>query len=64
VWLQIQEPPTPVEWQRSVFNGLAQILVQSTGEPGTIRLTARAAGLQFCTREIEATPGLLRPRMP
>ena len=29
-------------WQRSMFNGLAQILVQSAREPGGIKLTARA----------------------
>jgi beta-galactosidase len=37
---------TPAEgWKRSVFHGLAQVIVQSTGEPGTIALTAGSAGL-------------------
>ena len=64
VWLKFQDTPTPVQWQRSVFNGLAQIIVQSTDNAGTIRLTARAAGLQPFTQEIQATPGSLRPRVP
>jgi beta-galactosidase len=32
-------------WQRSVFNGLAQVLVESTPQPGEIRLSAQADGL-------------------
>jgi len=32
-------------WKRSVFNGLAQVIVQSTVEAGEIRLTARSRGL-------------------
>jgi beta-galactosidase len=32
-------------WSRRLFNGLAQIIVQSTGEAGPIRLKATAAGL-------------------
>lgn len=32
-------------WSRSVFNGLAQVIVQSTGEPGEIVLEAAADGL-------------------
>jgi hypothetical protein len=31
--------------QRSVFNGLAQVIVQSTSQPGSITLTATATGL-------------------
>jgi beta-galactosidase len=36
--------PAP-QWQRSVFNGLAQIIVQSTGQPGEITLTATSPNL-------------------
>jgi beta-galactosidase len=35
----------PPHWQRSVFNGLAQVLVQSTKQSGEIKLTATAADL-------------------
>jgi len=33
------------QWKRSVFNGLAQMIVQSTREAGEIRLTATSPGL-------------------
>ena len=36
--------PAPV-WRRSLFNGLAQVIVQSTGQTGEITLTANASGL-------------------
>ena len=39
------EPPLEPHWQRSVFNGFAQVLVQSTKGSGGIELTATAEGL-------------------
>ena len=41
----IQDAPPSQEWRRSVFGGLAQVIVQSTQQSGTIKLTAQAAGL-------------------
>jgi beta-galactosidase len=41
--LRIATPPAP--WRRSTFNGLAQVIVQSTGGEGAVTLTARAPGL-------------------
>jgi beta-galactosidase len=41
--VQVVTPAAP--WKRSVFNGLAQVIVQSTGEAGEIRLTAASPGL-------------------
>lgn len=38
------ETPAP-GWRRSLFNGLAQVIVQSNGMPAPIRLMARATGL-------------------
>jgi beta-galactosidase len=46
--------PEPV-WQRSLFNGLAQIIIQSTGEPGTITLTATSPGLAKATLSAPST---------
>jgi beta-galactosidase len=43
---QIQPAPT---WQRSVFHGLAQVIVQSSPQPGTIQLTATSPGLTEST---------------
>jgi len=37
--------PAP-QWKRSVFNGLAQVIVQSTRQAGEIKLTATSPGLQ------------------
>jgi beta-galactosidase len=56
VTLEFQEQPIAPVWQRSVFNGLAQILVQSTPEAGTIQLTARADGLSPATVSIQSQP--------
>lgn len=44
-------------WQRSLFNGLAQIIVQTRREPGTIVLTAQAEGLKPTTIQLTAGPG-------
>jgi beta-galactosidase len=47
-------------WQRSLFNGLAQVIVQSTGQPGEITLTARAPGLTDAVLKLQAQPTALR----
>jgi beta-galactosidase len=49
------------DWQRSLFNGLAQIIVQSTMDPGEIKLTARADGLTPITLVIPSQPAPPRP---
>jgi beta-galactosidase len=49
------------DWQRSLFSGLAQIIVQSTKEPGEIKLTARADGLPPVTLIIPSQPAIPRP---
>ena len=64
VALRLVEPPAPVHWSRSVFNGLAQIIVQSTRQAGAIRLTASAAGLKPAVVSLETTSGPLRPTLP
>jgi beta-galactosidase len=64
VWLQIPEVPAPVEWRRSVFNGLAQIIVQASKEAGAIKLTARSAGLQPGTVLLQTKPASPRPAVP
>jgi len=49
------------DWQRSLFSGLAQIIVQSTKDPGEIRLTARADGLTPVTLTIPSQAATPRP---
>jgi beta-galactosidase len=41
--IQILTPAEP--WKRKVFNGLAQVIVQSTGKSGEVILTATSQGL-------------------
>jgi len=46
--------PAPA-WKRKLFNGLAQVIVQSTGETGDIVLTATSGALKAGSVIIEAT---------
>ena len=64
VTLEFQEKSVAPEWQRSVFNGLAQIIVQSTKEPGAIKLTASAEGLSPATVSVPSQPCTPRPAVP
>jgi beta-galactosidase len=54
------EPPAPA-WSRSTLNGLAQIIVRTTKQPGALVLSARAAGLAAATLPLAATPATPRP---
>jgi len=56
VSLRMPGKPILAEWKRSVFNGLAQIIVQSTREPGAIKLTATAEGLSPATVSVQSQP--------
>ncbi|RYY57966.1 MAG: glycoside hydrolase family 2 protein [Chitinophagaceae bacterium] len=51
------------QWKRKLFSGLAQVIVQSTGEPGEIVLTATAAGLKPASLKITSAnnTGGIRP---
>ena len=49
VLLQLQEDPLAPTWGRSVFNGLEQVIVQSSTQPGALKLTARSEGLETAT---------------
>jgi len=55
--------PAPAA-QRSLFNGLAQVLVQATRQPGEIRLTARTEGLSEAESVVVAQPAIVRPSVP
>ncbi|AOS44585.1 Beta-galactosidase [Lacunisphaera limnophila] len=50
--LRIQQAAPP--WQRAAFNGLAQVIVQSTGEPGVITLRAASAHLPAAVTDVTA----------
>lgn len=51
-------------WSRSLFNGLAQVIVQSTKDAGEIRLTAAADGLAPATASVQTKLVELRPSVP
>jgi len=53
-WGAVRVTTKAAPWQRSLFNGWAQVIVQSTGEPGTGTLVARAKGLAPATLRLEA----------
>jgi beta-galactosidase len=48
-------------WKRSVFNGLAQVIVQSARQPGEILLTATSADLSRKVLALQAQAAPLRP---
>ncbi len=50
--------------RRSLFNGLAQVIVQTTKSPGPVMLTARAPGLAPVTLTLTAAPAAPRPAVP
>ena len=62
--VEIISQPAPTAWSRSVFNGLAQVIVQSTKDAGEIKLTASADGLTPATATITAQPATPRPSVP
>ncbi len=51
-------------WKRSLFNGLAQVIVQSTGTAGEIRVTAHADGLAPASVLLQSEPVTPRPSVP
>jgi beta-galactosidase len=51
-------------WSRSLFNGLAQIIVQSSRNAGEIKLTASAEGLKPATATVQTVAGGGLPSVP
>ncbi|HLP76247.1 MAG TPA: hypothetical protein VK327_04950, partial [Candidatus Paceibacterota bacterium] len=64
VSLDLVAEPTTSLWSRSLFNGLAQVIVQSTGDAGEIKLTATADGLAPATAVVPVQPCAPRPSVP
>jgi beta-galactosidase len=50
--------------ERSLFNGLAQIIIQTAKPPGGIELTATTDGLKSATLRFDSTQSLNRPSVP
>lgn len=62
--LRLVSKAPPAQWSRSVFNGLAQVIVQASKETGTITLTATAGGLQPARLQLAAEAIEPRPAVP
>lgn len=60
--VQVIEPAQP--WRRKVFNGLAQIIIQSTRQPGEIILTAASTGLTQMVMQVQTRPTASKPAAP
>jgi beta-galactosidase len=54
--------PSP-QWKRNLFNGLAQVIVQSTKQSGKLIIKATADGLKSAIIEIMTKPVTLRPEV-
>jgi beta-galactosidase len=55
---------SPGDWKRSVFNGLAQVIVQSTQQPGEIALKASSPGMSSIELKQQAQATALRLAVP
>jgi beta-galactosidase len=64
VTVDIIAKPGELPWSRSLFNGLAQIIVQSSKDVGEIKLTASAGGLTSVTATVQTQPCAPRPSVP
>ena len=62
--VEVTGKPVAPAWSRSAFNGLAQIIVQSTKEAGEIKLTASADGLRSATATVTTQSATPRPSVP
>lgn len=70
-WEELNQDPgalrtvVPAEpWKRSLFSGLAQVIVQSGRSAGEITLTAASKGLSQAVLKISSQPVSLRPSVP
>jgi beta-galactosidase len=52
------------QWKRNVFNGLAQIIVQSAAQPGEITLSAASDGLRTGVAKVRTLAAEFRPAVP
>jgi beta-galactosidase len=64
VSVKIMGHETAAPWSRSLFNGLAQIIVQSTRDAGELKLTATGEGLAPATGIVQTQPCAPRPAAP
>ncbi|MGA9292749.1 MAG: beta-galactosidase GalA [Ignavibacteriaceae bacterium] len=58
---QVQVIYQSKQWKRKVFNGLAQVIIQSFKEPGEILLTAKSDGIKSSAIKIQTEEVKLKP---
>ena len=70
-WEELNQDPGSVRtvvpakpWKRSLFSGLAQVLVQAGKEPGTLTLKASGEGLAQTELKLQTQEAPLRPAVP
>jgi beta-galactosidase len=64
VSLELKQQPVPANWQRSAFNGLAEVIVQADADAGDIQLMAYGDGLSPTSIIVRAKPSTLRLAVP
>ena len=64
VKLQMRGAAIYPPWQRSAFNGLGQVIVQTSKTPGQLKLTASGDGLTPATIVLQSEPCAPRPAIP
>jgi beta-galactosidase len=64
VYMRAAGHPIVPAWSRSLFNGLAEVIVQSSTKAGEIKLTASADGLKSTPATIQAAAGRARSSAP
>jgi beta-galactosidase len=62
--LTMTDPAIVPAWSRSVFNGLGQVLVQSSKTPGQIQLEAAADGLASASVAVQSSAWEARATVP
>ena len=62
--LRLQATAPAVHWSRSTFNGLAEVIVQASKDPGSVTLTASSDGLKAASFQLNAVAAEGRPAVP
>jgi hypothetical protein len=62
--LRLVDPPRSPGWHRSVFAGLAQTIIQTTRQSGTVKLSAQSSGLAEATLSLVTRASTRRALLP
>jgi hypothetical protein len=62
--LRLVDQARSPEWRRSVFAGLAQTIIQTTNQSGTVKLSAQSSGLAQATISLATRATSRRALLP